>query len=218
MMGDSLLVLLRDDHAIRRVPASVRLQMLKGPSFPQRQAKHHLRRVLRSWSRLLKFIHTPDEPVDLLREIGILFDEVGRRTLMQVMKLHKARDGQQAKEEQRQVKEQVESLYTRTAPQELDADIAWQRITADLKYQAKADPRIDVFRDRLEQTIFACSRGRFLSWIPLEREMHANKIPVTWDYIVVAAAFIQHSFEDEVALVTSDGTDGWLHGQGVFVP
>ncbi len=69
----SLLVLLRDE-APRAIPSSVKLWSLKGSAHPERRGAEHLRTAMRMHNRMLGFVHAPDEPADLVRELGILFD------------------------------------------------------------------------------------------------------------------------------------------------
>ena len=80
----SLLILLRDDSA-SRIPASVRLWELKGSAHEARRTAGHLRSVVRMHNRMLGFVHTPDEPADLLREFGILLDDCDRQFLLKAI-------------------------------------------------------------------------------------------------------------------------------------
>jgi hypothetical protein len=81
--GPSLLVVLRDERAARdRVPATVRLTDHKGPSRPERRRADQLRSVLGVTDRLLNYMHTSDEPADLVRELGILLASDERRALI----------------------------------------------------------------------------------------------------------------------------------------
>ena len=70
---DSLLVIVRRSSPIR-VPTTVYLTDLKGPSLPADRKPEHLRTVLNSTNPVLNFVHTADEPADVIRELGIYFD------------------------------------------------------------------------------------------------------------------------------------------------
>ncbi|WP_163511843.1 nucleoside-diphosphate kinase [Fodinicola acaciae] len=73
--GDCLLVVVRHpDDAARR------LRALKGPSQPRDRRPHHLR-SLPGVSQVgpLTYVHTPDEPIDVVRELGIFLDTEQRR-------------------------------------------------------------------------------------------------------------------------------------------
>ena len=209
-MGDALLVVLRDDDPERSVPASVRLQMMKGPSFPERQTSDHLRHVLGSWSRLLKFVHTPDEPADIIREIGIFLPPEQRRDLWMTMREGEHMDGAM-------VAKMVEQIYADTPEHELDLNISKDRILSRLHARLTNSNQIRYFYETLKKTIDRCSMGDFLDWRALEEQLINHNISVDWDYIVLGAAFIHNSYEKETALVSSDGVRGWLSGHTGFV-
>ncbi|AEG94251.1 nucleoside-diphosphate kinase [Ramlibacter tataouinensis] len=69
--SNSLLVLLRGP-AGATVPACVHLWALKGSAHPERRRAEHLRTAMAMHNRMLGFVHCPDEPADLVRELGIL--------------------------------------------------------------------------------------------------------------------------------------------------
>lgn len=80
--GDSLFVLLRDDRPDPGVPAAARLHRLKGPSKPERRADTDLRTLSGvGQASLLTYVHAADEPIDVVRELGILFDSSTRATV-----------------------------------------------------------------------------------------------------------------------------------------
>lgn len=83
----SLLVALRDELAepSRSIPATVRLTDQKGPSRPERRRPDQLRARLGVSDRLINFMHTSDEPADLVREIGILLDPPARKAVIEQM-------------------------------------------------------------------------------------------------------------------------------------
>lgn len=71
---DSLMMFLRDLRWEGRLPAAVRLHELKGSSaFTERRQRHHMRSIAQMRNRSLTFVHCPDEPADLLRELAIFF-------------------------------------------------------------------------------------------------------------------------------------------------
>jgi nucleoside diphosphate kinase len=70
-----LAVVVRDAAQGDGVPPAVRLWGLKGPTDPARRHAGHLRTVLGMTNRMLGFVHTSDEPADVLREHGVLLDE-----------------------------------------------------------------------------------------------------------------------------------------------
>jgi hypothetical protein len=60
------------------VSASERLSAMKGGSFGARRPTD-LRTLLGGTTRMFSYLHVPDEPADLVRELGIWFDHTARR-------------------------------------------------------------------------------------------------------------------------------------------
>ena len=58
------------------------LSYLKGPSSLRSRAAHHIRHRIRALDGMFNHIHTPDEPLDVLREIGVLFSRHERRAMV----------------------------------------------------------------------------------------------------------------------------------------
>jgi hypothetical protein len=81
--GDSLYVLLLDRLGGQEIPATVRLRGLKGDGAGDPAgAAPTLRSTARIVNRILAMLHTADEPMDLVRELGIFFDPVVRARLI----------------------------------------------------------------------------------------------------------------------------------------
>lgn len=53
-------------------PLSVRLTEQKGAAKETLRSKYHLRSILKPLNIILNYVHTADEPADVIREIGIL--------------------------------------------------------------------------------------------------------------------------------------------------
>jgi hypothetical protein len=67
-------------------PAVIAFSELKGPSNPAARTARHLRRRIGGvQDPLVNFIHSPDEPADLVRQWGVLFDARGRTDLLERM-------------------------------------------------------------------------------------------------------------------------------------
>lgn len=74
---ESLVLIVRRDSP-DDVPYTLAVSDAKGPADPAKREPHHLRYTLGNENYLLNFVHTTDEPADMVREIGVLFD-AGRR-------------------------------------------------------------------------------------------------------------------------------------------
>ena len=66
-------------------PVQVRLKGLKGAAQPEQRSKSSLRELLAAPNALLNFVHAPDEPADLVREMGVLWNVTERRALIRLL-------------------------------------------------------------------------------------------------------------------------------------
>ncbi|MCR9255254.1 MAG: hypothetical protein NXI16_04080 [Alphaproteobacteria bacterium] len=83
--ADILVLLLVDQTVDRNLPASVRLTGLKGSSLAHKRTGDSLRSQLAPPNQVLNFVHVADEPVDVVRELGILFDRTQRRAMVDAL-------------------------------------------------------------------------------------------------------------------------------------
>lgn len=112
----SLLCLLRSRFDSHDLPASARLKLLKGPSAPEKRKPGQLRYEMGGpQAPMFTFVHAPDEPADLLRELAIFLEPVRRQQAYSVF----------ASETKPLSKEEVESvvieIYARTPSHDLQA-------------------------------------------------------------------------------------------------
>jgi hypothetical protein len=110
--GVCLLVGLRDDRPEPGRWASARLASLKGPTRQEERRPGQIRYRLRSPAVLLNFLHTPDEPADAVRELGVLFAADERLELFR--ELREARDVA--------LEPAFAAAYAETPPHALDLD------------------------------------------------------------------------------------------------
>jgi nucleoside diphosphate kinase len=75
--GPSLLVLLRDTRRTDGLPASVRLTAAKGAADPHSAHARDLRTRFGRVNGLFNFVHTADEPADLVRELRLFSYRTG---------------------------------------------------------------------------------------------------------------------------------------------
>jgi hypothetical protein len=80
--GDSVLLIVEDDrYRAGGLPAACRLSGLKGSADPGARRPDDLRSVLKGPTTLFNFIHTADEPADVVRELALLEVATGQRIL-----------------------------------------------------------------------------------------------------------------------------------------
>ncbi|MEU5882414.1 hypothetical protein [Spirillospora sp. NPDC047279] len=73
-LGPTYGFLLRDTAPVEGVPASVRLARIKGPALSERQVPGQLRHELRAPCRIVTYVHIPDEPADIIRDLSVLLE------------------------------------------------------------------------------------------------------------------------------------------------
>jgi len=80
--ADSLALVLHDPRwTPGALPAAYRLGDVKGPADPRLRKPEHLRARLAAPTTLFNFVHTADEPADLLREAALIDLAAGSRLL-----------------------------------------------------------------------------------------------------------------------------------------
>ncbi|MFJ1867968.1 hypothetical protein ACIOD1_25480 [Streptomyces sp. NPDC088097] len=119
---DCVLLVLRDErHRPGDVPASVRLAALKGPATAELRRPEHLRARLGALNGLFNFVHTADEPIDVLRDLGLLLEQPRReRVRERLLARH------DASEEARRICDTIEA---ETPPHDLDPERSLHRLT-----------------------------------------------------------------------------------------
>lgn len=119
--GVCLLVGLRDDRPEPGRYASARLASLKGPTRQAERRPGQIRYRLRSPAVLLNFLHTPDEPADAVRELGVLFAADERLELFR--ELREARDVS--------LQPAFAAAYAETPPHALDLDASLELLARE---------------------------------------------------------------------------------------
>jgi hypothetical protein len=119
----SLLVLFTDDHVTggSRRPASVRLTSIKGSADPARQEPGQLRYGRVAADSIFTLVHTPDEPIDVVREFAILIDETRWAGLI-------ARLSGAGADVRQHVYELISALESRYPHHSLDPEASRQRL------------------------------------------------------------------------------------------
>ncbi|MEV6235230.1 hypothetical protein [Lentzea sp. NPDC051838] len=189
--GDSLLVLFRDTTPAPVLPASLRLSDFKGRSDPAMRTERHLRTVLGAPTCLVVLVHTPDEPVDVLRESAVLLGPRTRELYAAIVK--PAADDLAA---------HVEALYAESEPHDLDLGAAWDRITSSI-----TDPTLERVR-----------AGEKLDWSWFTGVLSAAGLdPLGWDALLVGSEHIEHDLAGVPRLVDRVSVESWTNGDAVLL-
>ena len=208
---DSLMVVLNDHTDSVILPCTVRLSNLKGPCHPAFRNPRQLRSVMNSPNPVLAMIHTSDEPVDVLRDIGVIFG------LDEIIGLYaEIRDHLQMDATERLVAE-VESLHEGCPQHDLDPERACQRLIRRIRERATdhAVSRSECLEliDRLE----SAGNGSVVAWFDLEEGARNVGIRVDWDLVVAASTRIRAAFSDGRAIIEADGYSEWTRRDGTPV-
>ncbi|WIH04871.1 nucleoside-diphosphate kinase [Xanthomonas translucens pv. graminis] len=123
--GPSLLLIIRSDTAsVLPDSTAARFARLKGAADPALRRPGDLRLRLGHKSRMLSYLHSPDEPADFVRELAILLDSAQRRAVgKKITCVAPAVTSQQ-------LAGMVASAYSQTAHNALDLAASLDRIQA----------------------------------------------------------------------------------------
>ena len=144
--GPSLAVLVRTTES-RGLPATLRLAALKGHADPARRQPGQLRYELGNYNALLNHVHSPDEPIDLLRELAVIFTGHGLERILG------AAQGEQAVDARQLGRSLTPSLYRDAGgPYSLDVNDVLVEIEAFLG-------PIDVDADDLDGVVGRCQEA-----------------------------------------------------------
>ena len=197
--SDSLLVILRrTSHA--RIPASVLLARGKGsPQVTERKATD-LRSILGSPNRMLTFLHIADEPLDLVRELGILFPRSERIALMMESDMPIDRRDTNA------IQAIVRDMYTKAGRLELDPSKALAHLlcSALSKSQHHQSHDVQIALRALISDLHKAKSGSKLSWRRIEQNADIVGLANEWNLLMVGSEYIEHDIEAQSAIIDGD--------------
>lgn len=188
---DSLAVLLEDERwTPSAVPASCRLCDVKGAADPRARQPGDLRSRLGAPTALFNFIHTADEPADVLREVALLDTACGTALLPTAVSGPRS-----APVRVEQVLDAIRRLEHQVPRHDLDATASGRRLLArepfaDLAPTRQGDP--PPWRDVLVR----CPDGR-----PAAHDL--------WDLLSVATAQIECNVAGLVPLLPTVRSSAW---------
>ncbi len=193
-----LLVVLRDDEPVPGLPASIRLWGLKGQTDERQRDPSHLRSVIGMKNRMIGFVHTPDEPVDFVREQGILFQTDTRPAWLRelTVNLNATR-----------TRELLKTSTSETDPVSHSVDSA--EVIRRLTNAGSA---------RLVQLANAAREGARCSLTEVRAAFADLTNPsVIWDYVILASELIEHDRPSVKATIDSGAfpvvRHAWLQGR-----
>ncbi|MGN6814965.1 MAG: nucleoside-diphosphate kinase [Solirubrobacterales bacterium] len=160
--------------------ASLWLSANKGPANPKYRQPGQLRYGLGYFSTLLNFVHTSDEPADVIRELAVYFPAPTRRRIYQAMN---SGDALQHAEDL------ASELEDRFLPHDLALDASIERIRVLVDAGQNGGSRD---RTALRSHLDEIANGGTRDWKTLFSLLEAVGVPCEpWDLIVVATNLVQ---------------------------
>jgi hypothetical protein len=151
--------------------AARRLSDLKGSSRDIGKGLGLLRDELGCTTTCLNYIHAPDEPADVVREIGIIFDRPARERLFTALAAPADLDA---------VTAAVEAAYARTEVVDLELEPCLQRL------RAAAGPEHQAYLAGIAQAI-GSSEDDYNDRLILVEWLCETDVASRWDRAVIAA-------------------------------
>jgi hypothetical protein len=175
--SESMLIVLRDMVA-GPVPTAIKLWKMKGSAYAHRRTEEHLRTALGMHSRMLGFVHTPDEPADLVRELSILLDP---RALTQLLRAAIAATPDRDALHLRTCRSAALDFQARCAPHSVDPSEVMERRAPWSKHPIASE---------VWSALKNCRRMG-LSTI-LDALSSGSNDALDWDVLTLAAELIEH--------------------------
>jgi nucleoside diphosphate kinase len=175
--AEALVVLVRDRTG--GAPAAPRLAACKGASRLAGPQPGTLRAALGCSTLLVNFVHVPDEPADVVRELAVLFPGDARRELLGALAQPGAGGGWAA------VHAQLEPLYARTPAHPIDPAPAWARLR---ELAGTGEPRAAMARAALaaaDELPDDATLQRIVAWLAT-----ADLGLDAWDRLLVGAQLV----------------------------
>lgn len=191
MMGPSLLLVLRS-NVESNIPASVRLQRLKGRANPSGRRKNQLRSLVNSPNGLLKFVHSPDEPADIVRELSTALTAIERREVVRIIV--------EPPREQHSIFAEFESCL-RAAYSVSSAH--------DFCIEAAAERRGLITYVDPEALNDVTLRFDGAVWFELSAGLEEMATDAAWDLIISMSDSVPAKYPETKSLIDTDGSEHW---------
>ncbi|MFE5871390.1 nucleoside-diphosphate kinase [Streptomyces roseifaciens] len=195
--GPALFLLLRSEPG-HPLPGTVRLSTLKGSATLEAQKPGTLRALLGQPNRVLSYVHVADEPADLLRELGLLFDAADRRALLGGLA------GGVLGAEGKDTLDRSRERFAAPGRSLARADVL-DRVTRAVGAAAPG-PAADAARTRLERM----ARDERVEWRPFLADLAAAGVhPDRWDLAALGTYVIEYDEPGHPKMLTNPDPRSW---------
>lgn len=205
----AMTIFLLDTSDPLEIPAAPRLIRLKGSAFPVDRSAFQLREVLGAPNRVAVLVHCPDEPMDIVRELGVVFDQPTLANIYTSVRAAVPADLTSA----------LHQLYKGTPELSLDVDRAATGVLRQLRsIRRGGDTTRRQAADRAHAMVLRARQGEFLDWRGWAADLAgAGLSPTDWEPVLVASQYIQHDLADSKTLIRETGRRRWLAGEGLML-
>jgi len=179
--SDSLCVLFYTNKDFE-YPTSEILSELKGPSDPLERKSYHIRSKSNVSSRILNSIHTSDEPADVIRDIGVCFNDDERSRLLQM-----AYDFKNVKIN---LKKYINKMYEKITYKNLSYTDSLSKIMLEIQKETNFEGK-DYIRRYVDRELHI----EQVSWTVLKKIIKNKDLYIDlWDLILVISEIIETKY------------------------
>lgn len=186
--GAPAIVLLAEEPDARQpgVSASERLSAMKGGSFGERRPTD-LRTLLGGTTRMFSYLHVPDEPADMVRELGIWFDHPARQ------EVYRSLAGASGHADRLSAPEVARRLERDVPVIDLDLERALDTMASTVSTQDRAKVR--------QVRSWLSGAGASASLLDLVRWLTGLTEVAAWDRALIAANLVQREMPERPPLL-----------------
>ncbi|OMQ20872.1 nucleoside-diphosphate kinase [Serratia oryzae] len=194
-LGDAMMVIFEDVSPEITMPASARLHKLKGASEERLRTAESLRSIVKIPNGVVRFFHIPDEPADIVREFGILFDRQNRFNIYQDIKSSLVHDYSF-------IDEMISTLESQHTEHDFCLAKSWDNILSNI--HGYKEDKIELILD-LKNKVDAREE---VGWEDIYKLLSSCNCNI-YDIITIASHVIKQDVDDEFHLIDGDALRGW---------
>lgn len=192
-LGDALFMFFEDTSSHLDMPTSARLHRLKGASEERLRSKDSLRSIIKIPNGVIRFFHISDEPADIIREIGIMFNREER------LKIYKDLINENCSIKNEELFMTISSLEKQHPKTSFNVDECWEKVLKHPDYNATSG---------LLDLKSAFDNGIFVGWNDIYIPLRKINMDI-YDILTIASHMIQQDVDDEFHLIDGDALRGW---------
>lgn len=204
-MDRALVVVLHDVQHEDRYPSAVRLRQLKGAAQVEKRRPEDMRSIIDSPNRTMSLVHASDEPIDIVRELGIVCEKEARRSLYRAMATDCYGEKCSVDKDHREVREIIRQEDLAKGNYDLSGNSTRAKISPAtqrfieqslvMSGEVNGEPNIDSVLDYLR--------------------IHEPLLDA-WERIIILSSFVTHDVAGRECLIDFDGVDHWKSGLGTM--